>query len=248
MIGRGQDLQVISPPQDFLTLTQTHRPARLRVGDSVRFLQDNRAAEVTVLSGHPRLRGETDPACLLRSLGVNSFVPNRETKEFGRCREKIINIPSVPKKGVAVWRQSWRPLQRMSEDSESKATARSFRSRLICCFGASFLFSCAESGRRQYIGWKHLIVFLNVESMFLTGLKKDVASQMCHDMTWTFLRSTASWQAGKYSSHLDNYIFSDIYMKCFYTSGTWKTFLIYGVVDAALKSLRLQSRERQFDW
>lgn len=57
MVGRGQNLQVISPPQDFLTLTQTNRPARLRVGDSVRFLQDNRAPEVTVLSGHPRLRG-----------------------------------------------------------------------------------------------------------------------------------------------------------------------------------------------
>lgn len=99
MVGRGQDLQVISPPQDFLTLTQTHRAARLRVGDSVRFLQDNRAAEVTVLSGHPRLRGETDPACLLRSSGVNSFVPNRETKEFGSWREKNYQHPISSQEG-----------------------------------------------------------------------------------------------------------------------------------------------------
>lgn len=98
MVGGGQDLQVISPPQDFLTLTQTHRPARLRVGDSVRFLQDNRAAEVTVLSGHPRLRGrQILLACYAHLVSTLLFQIGKQ-KSLGGAEKKLSTSHQFPRR------------------------------------------------------------------------------------------------------------------------------------------------------
>lgn len=98
MVGGGQDLQVISPPQDFLTLTQTHRPARLRVGDSVRFLLDNRAAEVTVVSGHPRLQGrQILLACYAHLVSTLLFQIGKQ-KSLGGAEKKLSPSHQFPRR------------------------------------------------------------------------------------------------------------------------------------------------------
>lgn len=125
MVGRGQNLQVISPPQDFLTMTQTRRPARLRVGAlSVSYkITGLLKSLLSLLSGYPRLRGR-QILLLLHSLSVNSCVPKWANKRVWEGEgKKRINILSVPKKGVAgSRRQSWWPRQGLSEDSESETT------------------------------------------------------------------------------------------------------------------------------
>lgn len=102
MVGRGQNLQVISPPQDFLTLTQTRRPARLRVGAlSVSYkITGLLKSLLSLLSGHPRLRGrQILLVCYAHSVST-LLCQNGETKEFGRgIKKKKDQHPISSQKG-----------------------------------------------------------------------------------------------------------------------------------------------------